>query len=95
MPLPPYSCGKGMPIRPSAGELLHDLVREPVLAVELLRDRPHLLVGELPHQALDVALLVCEIEVQARASVVGPSSRLGSRRFARRWIFLGERCSWR
>jgi hypothetical protein len=29
-----------------------------VLAVELLGDRPHLLVGELPHEPLDVPLLV-------------------------------------
>jgi hypothetical protein len=67
-----------------AGQLLHDLVREAMLAIELLRHRPHLLVGEVPDQALDVLLLVCEIEVQARASVFGRRGGLGSLRFTSR-----------
>ena len=71
MPPPPYSCGNGMPISPSPASFSHDLVGEAVLAVELLRHRPHLLAREVAHQPLDVALLVGEFEVQSARSVVG------------------------
>ena len=45
-------------------ELRDDLVREPLLAIELLGDRRDLLEGELPHRVSQQLVLVVEIEVQ-------------------------------
>ena len=62
----PVLLGVGHAHQTELAELLDDLVGEAVLAVELLRDRSHLLLGEVAHEALNVSLLVCEIEIQGR-----------------------------
>src|SRR4051812_24588029 len=57
--------GIGDSHQPEPAELLHDLVREALLAVELLGDRPHLLLGEVANEAPDVLLLGAELEVHS------------------------------
>src|SRR2546422_2458258 len=69
------------PHQAEPGELLHDLVGEPLLPVELLGDRADLGVREVPHEPLDVALLVGEVEVHGADRVPAPdrkSTRLNS-----------------
>ena len=52
------------PHQPELGELGDELVREALLAVELLGDRRDLLERELPHGVAEQLVLVLEIEVQ-------------------------------
>ena len=61
-----------MPIRPELAELLDDLVRERLRAVELLRDRRDLLLGEVAHRAPDQLVVVGEIEVHAETYTERP-----------------------
>ena len=65
VPPPPYSSGIGMPIRPSSASSADELVREAVLAVELLGDRRDPLLGELAHGRPDELVLGREVEVHA------------------------------
>ena len=51
--------------QPKIAELLDDRVRERLRAVELLRDRSDLLLGEVAHRAADQLVVVGEIEVHA------------------------------
>ena len=54
------------PHQPEPAELGHDLVREALLAVELLRDGLHLALGEVADGAADQLVVVGEVEVHAR-----------------------------
>ena len=54
---------EGVPVEAELGELSHQLVREPVLAVPLGRVRLDLGRGELPRERLDLPLLGAELEV--------------------------------
>src|SRR5215207_3312038 len=64
--------------QPEFPELLHDFVREALGAVELLGDRLYLALSEIPHQALDLALLVAQIEVHSgRGSYSGRLRSIG------------------
>ena len=56
--------------QPQLAELRDDLVGEPLLAVELLGDRRHLLAREVPHGGLDQLLLGAEVEVHRGDSVI-------------------------
>jgi hypothetical protein len=47
-------------------ELGDDLVREALLAIELLRHRPDLLLGEVADGAADQLMLVVKVEVHGR-----------------------------
>ena len=72
-------------------ELLHDLVREALGAVELLRDRLYLALRRNPDQALDVALLVGQIEVHKRGRILPTWATLeAGRAVAERRIDLNE-----
>ena len=51
--------------QPELAELLDDRVRERLRAVQLLRDRRHLALGEVAHRAADQLVVVGEIEVHA------------------------------
>ena len=51
--------------QPELGELRDELVREALLAVELLRDRRDLLQRELAHRVAQQLVLRLEVEVQA------------------------------
>ena len=51
--------------QPELPELLDDRVRERLRAVQLLRDRSHLPLGEVAHRAADQLVVVGEIEVHA------------------------------
>jgi hypothetical protein len=53
------------PHQPELPELGHDLVREALLAVELLRDGLHLALGEVADGAADQLVVVGEVEVHA------------------------------
>ena len=64
-----------MPIRPSSPRRLHDLVREALLAVELLGDRRDLLDGEVADGALDQAVLVGEVEQHGAATIPNDRSK--------------------
>ncbi len=55
--------GVGDAHQPELAELRDDLVREPLLAVELLGDGLHLLLREVAHQAADVLLFVGQVEL--------------------------------
>ena len=55
-----------MPIRFSVAELSDELVREALLAVQLLGDGRDLVGREVAHGALDQAVVVGEVEVHAR-----------------------------
>ena len=61
--------------QPQLGELGDELVREAVLAVELLGDRRDLRLGELADGAADQLLLVRELEVQATSLPSSAMSR--------------------
>ena len=65
------------PHQAELGQLGHELVREAVLAVELLGDRRDLLLGELAHGAPDELVLLREVVVghQARESASSTISR--------------------
>ena len=63
-PAPPYSSGIVIPISPSSASSRDELVREPLLAVELLGDRRDLLERELPHRVAQQLVLGLEVEVQ-------------------------------
>ena len=52
--------------QPELGQLGHELVREALLAVELLGDRRHALERELPHGVAQQLVLGREVEVHAR-----------------------------
>ena len=54
--------------QPELAQLGHDLVGEPLLAVELLGDRRDLLPREVPHGGLDQLLLGAEVEVHLSLS---------------------------
>ena len=58
--------GDREPHQAELGEALHDLVREPVLPVDLLGDWPDLLLGELPDRPPDQLVLFAELEVHTR-----------------------------
>ena len=75
LPPPPYSSGIGIPINPRLGQLGDELVREAVLAVELLRDGRDLLLGEVPDRASDELLLFGEVEVHADSFVASSAIR--------------------
>ena len=68
-PAPPYSSGIGIPISPSSAELGDELVREAVLAVELLGDRRDALSRERPDGVADQLLLGGEVEVHGARMV--------------------------
>ena len=55
-----------MPITPSSASSAHDLVREPLLAVELLGDRCDLLARERPNRVAQELVLGVEVEVHAK-----------------------------
>ena len=55
------------PHQPELGQLGHQLVGEAVLAVELLRDRRDLLLGELADGVADELVLRLEVEVHAES----------------------------
>ena len=54
------------PHQPELGQLGDELVREPLLAVELLGDRRHALERELPHRVAEQLVLGREVEVHPR-----------------------------
>ena len=60
--------------QPELGQLGDELVREPLLAVELLGDRRDLLERELPHRVAEQLVLGLEIEVHAAASLCASST---------------------
>ena len=76
VPAPPYSSGIVMPISPSSASSRDDLVREPLLAVELLGDRRDLLEREPPDRVAEQLVLGVEVEVHA---VALSSARIGGR----------------
>ena len=71
VPAPPYSSGNRHPQQPQLGELGDDLVREAVLAVELLGDRRHLLHRELPDGVPEQLVLRREVEIHERRVLGG------------------------
>ena len=75
LPPPPYSSGIGMPISPSSASSADQVVREAVLAVELLGDRRDLLLGEVADRAPDELLLFGEVEVHAVSFVASSAIR--------------------
>jgi hypothetical protein len=52
--------------QPKLAQLRHDLVGEPLLAVELLGDRGDLLLGEVADGAADEVVVGGEVEVHGR-----------------------------
>ena len=74
-PPPPYSSGNRHPHQPELGQLGDELVREAVLAVELLRDGRDLLLGEVADRAPDELLLFGEVEVHALSFVASSAIR--------------------
>ncbi len=64
-PAPPYSSGIGIPISPSSASLGDELVREALLAVELLGERRDAFLRELAHGVADQLVLLGEVEVHA------------------------------
>ena len=66
--------GDGDPHQPELGELGDELVREPVLAVELRGHRRHALERELAHGAADQLVLGREVEVHAASRVASSAS---------------------
>ena len=56
----PVLLRKRNPHQPQPAKLLDDLVGEALGPVQLLRDRPHLLAGELPHRVAQQPLLVAD-----------------------------------
>ena len=65
-PAPPYSSAIGIPISPSSAISCDELVREALLAVELLGDRCDLRLGELAHRAAQQLLLFGQLIVHAK-----------------------------
>jgi hypothetical protein len=63
------------PHQPELGHLHDELVREAMLAVELLRDRRDLFLGELAHGAADELVLGREVEVHAVRRVASSTMR--------------------
>ena len=61
----PVLLGVRHPHQAELAELGHDLVREALLAIELLGHRSHLAVGEVAHQAPDLLLLLGQVELHA------------------------------
>jgi hypothetical protein len=63
------------PHQPELSELRDDLVRERLRAVELLRDRRHLALGELADGAADQLVVGREVEVHAAIKASGVDAR--------------------
>ena len=61
--------------QPELGQLGDELVREPLLAVELLGDRCDTLERELPHRVADQLVLGLEVEVHASLCASSTISR--------------------
>ena len=59
--------------QPELGHLGDEVVREALLAVELLGDRRDLLERELPNRVAEKLVLVVEVEVQAHGAAMVPS----------------------
>ena len=76
VPPPPYSSGIVMPISPSSAMLGDELVREPLLAVELLCDRRDPLECELANRVAYQLVFALDVEVHAAAL---SSARIGGR----------------
>ena len=77
--------GVGHAHQPELAELGDDLVGEALLLVELLGDRPDLVLREVAREALDRLLLVGQVEVHGRGMLSGARSR----------AWTGTRCSGR
>ncbi len=75
VPPPPYSSGIVIPSQAELGQLADELVRETLLAVELLGDRRDPLERELADGLAEKLVLVVEIEVEAHG---GPDLRSDS-----------------
>ena len=63
-----------MPISPSSASSRDELVREALLAVELLGDRRDPLERELPHRVAEQLVLGLEVEVHGEASACASST---------------------
>ena len=70
--------GDRHPHQPELGQLGDELVREALLAVELLGDRRDPLERELPHRVADQLVLRSEIEVHLEVDASQTRPRLGS-----------------
>ena len=61
---------------PELGEPVHDVVREAVLVVELLRDGPHALLGKGANRRAEQLALLADVEIhQASRSASAAISR--------------------